>query len=244
MESIGQILKSIRERQGLTIPEVALAIKAKQLYIKAIEADQFDELIAPVYAKGFIKLYAEYLGLDPQPLLNIYPEASKRKNVEDSPETPDKTPAPPPETPVVKQTADTFSAKPPVATRPKPERKPTSRIIKIYASHWRAHTATVRCRVAERAKVWHTAITKLPGYFQIGHKNIKLVVGPATRRIGATGLNYLRDPRHRKICLATAVLVIIIAAIIGIRGHVMERRSQYTPDGQYGLLRNPPEPYP
>ncbi len=72
METIGQTLKAEREKQKLTIAEVALTIKTKQLYVRAIEENRFDELIAPIYARGFIKLYAELLGLDPQPLLNLY----------------------------------------------------------------------------------------------------------------------------------------------------------------------------
>ncbi len=78
MESIGQILKAAREQQGHTIAEAADAIKAKQMIIQAIETNDFEELIAPVYARGFIKLYAEYLGLNPQPLLKIYRRQSEQ----------------------------------------------------------------------------------------------------------------------------------------------------------------------
>jgi len=68
METIGQKLKAAREQKGLSQEEVARAIKIKVCYVAAIEKDQFQNLIAPVYAKGFIKLYAKAVGLDPTPL--------------------------------------------------------------------------------------------------------------------------------------------------------------------------------
>jgi len=94
MESIGQILKAAREHQGRTIADVALATKAKQTVIQAIEADNFDELIAPVYAKGFIKLYAETLGLNPQPLLKNYRQSRAHPGLSSKPPAPAPAPAP------------------------------------------------------------------------------------------------------------------------------------------------------
>jgi len=56
----------------LSQDEVARAIKAKVLYVAAIENDQFHKLIAPIYAKGFIKLYAKFVGLDPTPFMRQF----------------------------------------------------------------------------------------------------------------------------------------------------------------------------
>lgn len=68
MESIGQILKAARERRQISIADVVVATKMTSTFVKAIEADDFDAIVAPVYARGFIKLYAECVGLDPMPL--------------------------------------------------------------------------------------------------------------------------------------------------------------------------------
>jgi len=72
MESIGQKLKAARERRQISIADVVAATKMTGTYVKAIEADNFGMLVAPIYARGFIKLYAECVGLDPAPLLKQF----------------------------------------------------------------------------------------------------------------------------------------------------------------------------
>ena len=54
-----------------------LAAMRKRHDVKAIEADDFDRLVAPVYARGFIKLYAECVGLDPMPLQKQFDVSSR-----------------------------------------------------------------------------------------------------------------------------------------------------------------------
>lgn len=72
MESIGSKLKAAREKKKLSPADVATAIRINTRYIKAIENNKFDILIAPIYARGFIKLYAEYVEMDPAPLLRQF----------------------------------------------------------------------------------------------------------------------------------------------------------------------------
>jgi cytoskeleton protein RodZ len=70
--SIGEKLRSAREAQGKTIQEASAATRVKSNYLEALEAERFGELGGNVYAKGFIRSYAGYLGLDPAPLLEEY----------------------------------------------------------------------------------------------------------------------------------------------------------------------------
>ena len=77
MESIGQILKAARERRQISIADVVVATKMTSTFVKAIEADDFKVLVAPVYARGFIKLYAACVGLDPLPLLQKFDVSSR-----------------------------------------------------------------------------------------------------------------------------------------------------------------------
>lgn len=72
MESIGQTLKTARERRHISVADVVMATKMTSVFVKAIEADDFNALVAPVYARGFIKLYAACVGLDPMPLLKQF----------------------------------------------------------------------------------------------------------------------------------------------------------------------------
>lgn len=72
MDSIGKKLKIAREKKNMGASEVAKTIKISTHYVEAIEKDEFDKLIAPIYAKGFIKLYAQCVQIDPAPLLRQF----------------------------------------------------------------------------------------------------------------------------------------------------------------------------
>jgi len=67
---IGETLRSSRERRGITVEQVAQDTRISLRFIEALEDEQFDELPAPVYVRGFLRSYANYLKLDPQPLLD------------------------------------------------------------------------------------------------------------------------------------------------------------------------------
>ena len=66
MFKIGSSLREARLRQGLDFPEIEQATKIRTKYLQALEEEQFDLLPAQTYVKGFLRSYADYLGLDPQ----------------------------------------------------------------------------------------------------------------------------------------------------------------------------------
>ncbi len=70
MAGIGEALRSTRERRGLSIAEVAQDTRISPRFLEALESEQFDELPAPVYVRGFIRSYASYLKIESQPLLD------------------------------------------------------------------------------------------------------------------------------------------------------------------------------
>lgn len=72
MATLGQILKEAREKKGATPSQAAAATRMKVQTVEALERDDFSRMAAPMYARGFIKLYAEYLGLDAAPLVREY----------------------------------------------------------------------------------------------------------------------------------------------------------------------------
>jgi len=63
---IGASLKEARLRQGLDFPEIETGTKIRGKYLNALEEERFDVLPAEAYIKGFLRTYAEYLGLDGQ----------------------------------------------------------------------------------------------------------------------------------------------------------------------------------
>lgn len=66
---VGQVLREAREAQGLGVEQVAARLRLMHRQIEAIEADDFDALGRPVFARGFVRNYARLLELDPEPLL-------------------------------------------------------------------------------------------------------------------------------------------------------------------------------
>ena len=66
MFEIGNSLREARVRRGIDFAQAEAAIKIRGKYLRALEDDQFELLPAETYVKGFLRTYAEYLGLDGQ----------------------------------------------------------------------------------------------------------------------------------------------------------------------------------
>ena len=64
MESLGTRLKREREKQNLSLEEVASATKIASRMLKALEDDQFEKLPGGIFNKGFVRAYATHLGLN------------------------------------------------------------------------------------------------------------------------------------------------------------------------------------
>ena len=64
MFEIGNSLREARERQGLAYPEIELATKIRARYIRALEEEDFTSIPGDAYIRGFLRTYADYLGLD------------------------------------------------------------------------------------------------------------------------------------------------------------------------------------
>src|SRR5215218_9708285 len=61
---IGRLLEHKRKEQGLSLEEVEQATKIRKRYLTGLERDDYAVLPDAVYARGFLKTYADYLGLD------------------------------------------------------------------------------------------------------------------------------------------------------------------------------------
>ena len=71
---IGTILKTQRERLGFALSNVENQIFIPERYLTAIEKGSLEELPSTVQGRGMVKNYAQFLGLDPEPLLLNYAE--------------------------------------------------------------------------------------------------------------------------------------------------------------------------
>ncbi len=72
MESIGEKLRLARERNNLTIDQVARETHVAKRFLKALEDEDFSVFPGETYALGFLRNYAEYLSLDPEELVAVY----------------------------------------------------------------------------------------------------------------------------------------------------------------------------
>jgi cytoskeletal protein RodZ len=69
---VGQKLKKARVAKGLSLEEISKVTKLSEKSLVSIENDQFQDLPAPTYIKGFIKLYAQCVGLDANSILEDF----------------------------------------------------------------------------------------------------------------------------------------------------------------------------
>ncbi len=63
-ETIGDLLRRTRTEYGAEIETVAAALRIRAPYLAAIEQARYDRLPGAVYAVGFVRAYANHLGLD------------------------------------------------------------------------------------------------------------------------------------------------------------------------------------
>ncbi len=72
MESIGEKLKAAREEKGYSADQVARDTNIARRFILAMEEEDFDAFPGDTYLIGFLRNYADYLGLDPERIISLY----------------------------------------------------------------------------------------------------------------------------------------------------------------------------
>ncbi len=90
MKSIGHILETARKEKGWTLEQISKKTKIRTKYLELIEKSLWDELPGIAYTRGFIKSYAETVGLMPDRVITLFrrefaeAESEKRKVLPDS----------------------------------------------------------------------------------------------------------------------------------------------------------------
>ncbi len=69
---IGETLRATRRQQGVSLADASADTRVRESYLAALEEEDFSALGGDVYAKGFLRSYARFLGLDPEPLVATY----------------------------------------------------------------------------------------------------------------------------------------------------------------------------
>ena len=79
MSSFGETLKRERELRQISLREIAEATKINLRYLDALERDDFRHLPGGVFNKGFVRAYAQFIGIDPETMVTAYLEEDGRQ---------------------------------------------------------------------------------------------------------------------------------------------------------------------
>lgn len=72
MNTVGSMLREKRHAKGLTLSDIEKATKIRLRFLEAIERDDFTSLPSPSYTKGFVRNYAQYLGITAEKIMAFY----------------------------------------------------------------------------------------------------------------------------------------------------------------------------
>lgn len=240
--ALGNTLREARMRLGLTTSEVASSTRMKVQLVEQIEHEDFSAIAAPIYGKGFIKLYAERVGLDPTPLIQEYMDVHVHKKAppltsaprsaqsETTPEA-DEAPA---EAAPDSDAEDLFSAvqprtepaEPAPATEAQPPERGTSR------------AAALAQRALDAAMQTKQRVVTLCGQGATALRNNMPDMRTVLKSIR------FRDAPLKTIAIGAGVLIILLLIVSTLSRHITAPSA--TDDERGDTLRlaiDPPDPY-
>ena len=127
MSSFGETLRKAREAKGLTCSQVAAQTHMLVQIVEEMEREDFHRIPAPIYGRGFVRLFADCVGLDPIPLVREFMDIyeGRRAPAVSIREVPTE-PIPPPVQPPVWQDSPEPEPVPEPEPTPVPEPEPLS----------------------------------------------------------------------------------------------------------------------
>ena len=78
---IGHLLQHARRKRGVSLEDAEQATRIRKDYLEKLESDDHTTMPEPIYVRGFVKAYANYLGLDGERLaaqLTFWQERRRR----------------------------------------------------------------------------------------------------------------------------------------------------------------------
>lgn len=72
MIEFGKSLRTAREARGLSLSQLADSTHILSQIVEGLENEDFSKIVAPIYGRGFVKLYCEAVGLEPQPFIEQF----------------------------------------------------------------------------------------------------------------------------------------------------------------------------
>ncbi len=83
IKALGDQLKQRRKELNLSLKEIESATSIRMNYLQAIEEGEMQKLISPIYAQGFLKQYATFIGLDGEKIVQEHRELFTRPGMQD-----------------------------------------------------------------------------------------------------------------------------------------------------------------
>lgn len=83
MKNIGEVFKDRRKEMNISLKEAENATSIRTTYLQAIEDGEMQKLISPVYAHGFLRQYAIFLGIDGEKIIRENPEVFLRAQAQE-----------------------------------------------------------------------------------------------------------------------------------------------------------------
>ena len=77
--TLGSLLRTSREERHIDLDAVVKATNVRRHYLEALENEEWEKLPSKVFVKGFLRSYAEFLGLDTETVLDYYQKAAPRE---------------------------------------------------------------------------------------------------------------------------------------------------------------------
>ena len=122
MIEFGKTLREAREAKGYTFTQVAEMTHLKSSTIEQLEKEDFSSIAAPIYGRGFVKLYCEAVGIDPKPLITEFMAIMNGEHditIRERPAAAEPAPAPEPESKPAPAPAPEHMSEPDLFSEPK-----------------------------------------------------------------------------------------------------------------------------
>ena len=124
----GKSLREAREAKGYTVAQIAETTHMLTAIIEGLEKEDFSKIAAPIYGRGFVKLYCEAVGLEAKPFVDEFMEimngnreiAIRERPVPEPAPVAEPAPATPPPAPAPAAERDLFTQEPTIAEQPVP----------------------------------------------------------------------------------------------------------------------------
>ena len=238
--SLGNTLHDARRRMKLTTSEVAEATRMKVQMVEDIEKEDFSRVAAPIYGKGFIRLYAEHVKLDPKPLIDEY----VTRFLEGT--TPPPLGHDPP--PVV------LTGTPPSEPEEADEQEHAEEELELFEADEvspgeQKRSGRKREKEADRRRSWKEAVLNVPGVLgAIGQALVKtwrdatVSLKEKQQRFVLPRINF-NDMPLRSVSVILGVLIILVCVISGLRRCVRQATKPTALTEELQVAIDLPAPY-